>query len=479
MHGLTKPVTTSAKTEKPEINMEMDWCGKSKAILRQLVTKLKTVCKKQIRTPDQKTKAFQFIEQSIQAADRLEPNQKSALHLALFWIRDYLGTHDITASTIDAYFKRAFINGLLNFGDSYDLQVWDVEDHELAIEAMLDRPRLGEKSKLDIIDVLKKVYPFAEKHSFCENVDINFSIDGWTASSTRPEIIGLHYFDALLRILIQRNSRHDLEKAAALILGFYGGLRSSEVSKLTMNDVVALDGELNVEIHNSKSPAGRRRVPLHMLAPADACKTVEKLYENRLSEFREKSISRQLILKNIPLFGSNRSRDHYSSRSLANTCIAELKRYLGQDFVFHSLRHSFASWLLVRWYAARYPDIIETLAEGYHSLFGEESQKNLCQFFTSEREGEIPDDHASDLVAISKLIGHSGQETLFSTYIHSFHVIHKHAMKRASETLSAKKLSGNTISAIVPKMKSRHSHQRLPSRAINDICDYLNHTEGK
>jgi len=361
VYGSTKSMSTPPRTEKPEIDTEMDWCGRSKTILRKLVAQLKTVGKKKIKQPGQKAKALRFIEQSIQAADGLEPNQKSALHLALFWMRNYLGNHDITASTIDAYFKRAFINGLLDFGDSYDLRGWDAEDHELAIEAMLDRPRLGEKSKQDIIDVLKKVYPFAEKNGFCDNVNINFSIDGWIASSTRPEMIGLHRFDALTRILMQSNSRHDLEKAAALILGFYGGLRSSEVSRLTMNDVVSLDGELNVEIHNSKSPAGRRRVPLHMLAPADACKTVEKLYENRLSEFREKSISRQLILKNIPLFGPNRSRDHYTSRYLANTCIAELKKYMGMDFVFHSLRHSFASWLLLRWYAARYPELVDDL----------------------------------------------------------------------------------------------------------------------
>jgi len=198
-----------------------------------------------------------------------------------------------------------------------------------------------------------------------------------------------------------------------------------------------------------------------------------------LSEFREKSISRQLILKNIPLFGPNRSRDHYTSRYLANTCIAELKKYMGMDFVFHSLRHSFASWLLLRWYAARYPELVDDLIEKNHPVFSNACQKRLISFFASEDDESIPDHNASDLVKVSKLIGHSGQETLFSTYIHSFHVIHQHAMARVSEAFGSRQLNGATISAFVPKMKSRHSHQKLSGRTINDICDYLKPVEAR
>jgi len=240
-----------------------------------------------------------------------------------------------------------------------------------------------------------------------------------------------------------------------------------------MNDVICLDGEIHIEIHNSKSPAGRRRVPLHLLAPEDASEPVRQAYEKRMAEFREKSTSRQLILKNIPLFGPEKSRERYSGRYLASACIAVVKKYMGQDFVFHSLRHSFASWLLIRWYAARYPEIIPTLAEGNHPVFGDECQENLCQFFASDRSGEIPDHHASDLVSISKLIGHSGQETLFSTYVHSFHIVHRHAMERLSQNIGSNKLSGKTISALVPKMKDRHNHSKLPGRTINIICEYL------
>ena len=452
-----------------------DWCGRSKTVLRHLIRQLQTVASQKIRTAQQKQRAIGLIDAALRKADALAPGKTSALHLALLWMREYLQKHDITASTIEAYFQRAFLRGLLDFADSDDLSGWDAEDHELAIESILARPRLSEKSKKDIVDVLKRVYSFAVRNSFCPGVSVNFAAEGWTASTTRPEVIGLHHFDAVVQALEQRSTRHDLEKAAALILGFYGGLRSGEAARLTLDDIVILEGELYIEITRSKTAAGRRRIPLHLLAPDYACQTVSQVYENRFNEFKEKSQSRQLILRNIPLFGPEKLRERYVDRSLAQSCIAELRWHLGQSFVYHSLRHSFASWLLVRWYAARYPDFLEMLAEKHHPIFSPSCQQNLTQLFASEAPGAIPAHHTSDLVVISKLLGHSGQETLFSTYIHTFHLIHEHAMQRMSACFGNRRLKGKTISAIVPGMKSRHSHQKLPGRTINEICEFLDH----
>ncbi|RME61395.1 hypothetical protein D6779_00125, partial [Candidatus Parcubacteria bacterium] len=70
-------------------------------------------------------------------------------------------------------------------------------------------------------------------------------------------------------------------------------------------------------------------------------------------------------------------------------------------------------------------------------------------------------------------MGHSGQETLFSTYVHAFHLIHEHAMRRMSAKFGTRRLNGKAISFIVPKMRSRHSHRKLPGRSINEICGYL------
>jgi hypothetical protein len=145
-----------------------------------------------------------------------------------------------------------------------------------------------------------------------------------------------------------------------------------------------------------------------------------------------------------------------------------MKQFMGQKFVYHSLRHSFASWLLLRWYANRYLDFNTDLAEGHHPLFKEECQSRLRQLFTTDTN-KVPLYNSSDLILFSKLIGHTGQDVMFSTYIHSYSAIHKHAMQRISNSEGQRVLSGKCIAAVVPKMKSRTSQAKLKVKSITEI----------
>ncbi|HKI59400.1 MAG TPA: hypothetical protein VKA23_00045, partial [Mariprofundaceae bacterium] len=93
--------------------------------------------------------------------------------------------------------------------------------------------------------------------------------------------------------------------------------------------------------------------------------------------------------------------------------------------------------------------------------------------FSGEIKDEIPAYCGSSLIRLCKLIGHLGPRTLFRTYIHTFHIIQFHAMERLSEVIGQRELNGRTISALVPKMKTRQSHLKLPGRTINNICNFL------
>ena len=93
---------------------EDDWCGKSKTVLRRLIVNLKRITKKKIKSDIQVTKARDLIADAIKNADEIAPGKKSALHLALYWIRDYISEkRSISASTVNDYFTRAFYTGLL------------------------------------------------------------------------------------------------------------------------------------------------------------------------------------------------------------------------------------------------------------------------------------------------------------------------------------------------------------------------------
>jgi len=466
--------STDFGKNKKETKHHSDWCGESKTILKRLVIKLKASTRKKIASEIQVNKACKLINDSLNEANQLAPGNKSALHLALYWIRDYITKNQsISAKTVGDYFGRAFYNGLLTFSDSNDLTLWDAEDHELAIEATLSLPNLSPSYKRKIITVYKMVYRYALENGFAKGVSITFIADEWIGSSTRSEIIAMHHFDIFIRLKAETGNREGITVAVTAILAFYGGLRAGETNQLSLKDVIALDGELYIEILSGKSPAARRRVPLHLLAPPYLCKIVEDYWLMRLNEFRRSEFHRTPPLRNIPLFGPEKSRKGYTRKSLIDVTIAELKCNFGEKVVYHSLRHSMSSHLLLRWYAGRYPDFLNVLSEKHHPVFSGECQENLISYFTSETVDLIPDHNASDLVKVSKVVGHRGQETLFSTYIHTFDAIHSHAMIRTSEIKGRSKLNGKTISALVPKMKDRHNHSKLPGRSINDICDYL------
>jgi len=297
---------------------------------------------------------------------------------------------------------------------------------------------------------------------------INFIASEWIGSSNRMDVIGLSRFDAFIRVLLE-GKRRDLEIIATTsILAFYGSLRAGETTMLSLNDVLIDNGEIYIEVNRGKTPAAKRRVPLHVFAPSDLCEIVAAYYEKRIKEFGENPfLRRKLILQNVPLFGPAGSKKRYTRKSLIDVTIAELKNLMGPNFVYHSLRHSWASWTLVRWYANRYKDFVDLLAEKHHRIFESACQAKFRSYFTDR--DIIPEYNESDLVKISMACGHLGQETYFSTYLHTFDSIQLHASIRASNLYGERELNGKTIAAIVPKMKTRHSQARIKDKSINGI----------
>jgi len=97
----------------------------------------------------------------------------------------------------------------------------------------------------------------------------------------------------------------------------------------------------------------------------------------------------------------------------------------------------------------------------------------MAYLMSGQTNGELPDHWTTGLVRFAKLIGHLGPRTLFSTYIHSYHIVQQHAMERMSAIYGARKLNGKTIAAIVPKMKSSASQTKLPDKSINGIHAYV------
>lgn len=165
-------------------------------------------------------------------------------------------------------------------------------------------------------------------------------------------------------------------------------------------------------------------MPLASLAPAPIIQLVRQLWIIRRAEFKEHT-----PLSQIAIFGAENNPAAYLHQSISRISRRILKEIFGTTTTLHMLRHCFCSFLFLRWYALRYPDIGLNLRDRAHAIFQADLQQRLNQYFNCMpcEDGEI---RPYDLVSMTKLSGHASPEVFFQYYVHSFSVVQAHAVKR-------------------------------------------------
>jgi len=129
-------------------------------------------------------------------------------------------------------------------------------------------------------------------------------------------------------------------------------------------------------------------------------------------------------IKNIYIFGPQKIKDRYKNSVIIDEAINYLRQFFGiDDLVFHGLRHSFSSILIIRWYALFHSPFIQYFSFKNNEIFEEKARKKLAQLFSLNNSNPLDHTKPTDLIVISKIMGHLGQETLFRSYIHIFHLI--------------------------------------------------------
>ncbi|RJE79122.1 site-specific integrase [Paracoccus sp. JM45] len=192
----------------------------------------------------------------------------------------------------------------------------------------------------------------------------------------------------------------DVERVGFL-LAARGGLRLSELEALTVGDVIAgADGA--VLVHSTlwadiKSSAGRRKVPVQMLATGDEARLIESFFVRRIRE----AASRKDQLLSLPrgLFGSPRfDREGF---------FANLRQVTG--LTPHDLRHAAISNLGLLLMTRSAPGSLLSRLTGWPAA----QQKQILTGLLGARP-----DARRGLTQLARIAGHARPETTLRSYIH-------------------------------------------------------------
>jgi len=269
-------------------------------------------------------------------------------------------------------------------------------------------------------------------------------------------IVSFHEMDLFFNLFDFKNGmpRRQLLEACAAILGFYCGLRASEVLDLMISDLEVYEGKVSTVVvqstrfHNPKSKSSTRAIPVGDFIPAKLNPLLDMLLKVRLRETDgDKS---ELLFAH-----ADNQRPHRDT--LLNPVLNILK-IITQDteLRFHHLRHSFANWLLLRLLAHDYPELIDKRLYALNHL--EFSPRRIKQLVANHIHAGFSSSEA--LRCTSERLGHANTNTTLYSYIHLGEWIRSRLIVGSYELLEPDDISAlcrKSVSAVYENLKRNTS----------------------
>lgn len=248
---------------------------------------------------------------------------------------------------------------------------------------------------------LKSFLNFAKK-----NFGITMPDIAWR-SLTKPKRINDTFilWPSDIKIILSNLSE---ELRVVVILGAFCGMRIGEIAGLALNDI-AIGGESVLHIRRAKTKSGRRWLPLKLLLPPEIHACLQEYYLRRLEEAYFDN-SKPLLI--------NHNGQAFTNPQLLSNAVQKIFDKLEYGWAtFHTLRHSFASVLLLRWY--RTIDSTHIFRVGDKTIhlddFGIENDRTLLSY-------GLPD--------IARMLGHADIRTTVKNYIHTLPLLQKAYLNR-------------------------------------------------
>lgn len=234
------------------------------------------------------------------------------------------------------------------------------------------------------------------------------------SSEVRNVIITPYEFDMFIDHIYKTYPENARQISACAILAFWAGMRRDEIESFKINKL-QLSFETTYRVSTSKTSSGRRAIQMWALMP--------EYYKNIILE------QANACKKNGHLLWQNDEERTYLNSDIFPCVISELKDFFMDDeLTLHSLRHSFASHMLIEIFGARLPELRSFFPKQYESKHANNDYKlKFRQLFQQESHT-----YGSDsLWRISEQLGHLSPEISVQTYIHTLDwvleaYIHKH-----------------------------------------------------
>jgi integrase len=329
-----------------------------------------------------------------------------------------------------------------------------IEVYQTALE---DGPSLQVKRK--IARGIRSFHAYlVARHGAPELDDDLFRLGGGRGGAVDTNLITLDLFQRAKAFLARELGLPDVSVNESLQmladLGYFAGLRRSEAIGLTVGDIL---GSTQVwlkvrpnELRGLKTRSGRRDLPLYLLMPPAVLERFLAWVRRRLGE--EKSFD-------APLFPAFVIRGRANDKDSRLHRIVEALRRVADDETlrFHHLRHSFANWLLVRFWIAEEggKDVLPPwLPDNAHFRWLRDSAQAVYQ-----GHFRATPTNRRTLMQVSCHLGHSGADITLHSYFHLADMLLGIAVRRMSPSIDLVVLS--VLSGLsLPYLETRQSHFR-------------------
>lgn len=248
------------------------------------------------------------------------------------------------------------------------------------------------------------------------------------------------------------------------ILGYYTGMRKSEILNIRIKDC-SIGIESYIYVRKSKTDSSKRKVLIKYLLPPEI-----------LDEFESFHIEKRKNSKSIDFLFYSSQDELLVIQYVIQLIVNYIKEFINdQNFVFHSLRHSFASNMLLRYYYEYYPEFrsfIREIDEKGKFSFEDYKEGNLKKIF-----GNDIMNHNKFMMVFSTMIGHLSPEETIEVYIHTFDLVILFHLRRRFENVTLSRGQLLNLSPYHSSKRATRKNSNFKEQIL--IMDFLRYLGGK